>query len=303
MRIAIIGMGGIGGYFGGKLATAYVPSGLHQVYFVARGEHLARIREEGINVKADDGDFTAFPTLATDRPAEIGKVDFVMFCVKSYDFEEAARGMEGIIGDHTFVLPLQNGVDKRGWMERVLGKGIVLDGCVYMAVHIESPGVIRQAGGSRKLIFGRDPQDVSRLKPLADLLLGAGIKAEMEEDIRLPVWAKYIVICPMAAATSYYRETVGAILADPEKKAFLEGLTAEVENVARILGVAYPADIFKKTMDTISSFPYETKTSMQRDFELGKRNELETFSGAIVRMGREAGVGTPLHSMVYEALK
>lgn len=303
MRIAIIGMGGIGGYFGGKLAAAYVPSGLHQVYFVARGAHLARIREEGINVKADDGDFTAFPTLATDRLAEIGKVDFVMFGVKSYDFEEAARGMEGIIGDHTLVLPLQNGVDKRGWMERVLGKGIVLDGCVYMAVHIESPGVIRQSGSVKRLMLGREPQDISRLEPLAELLLGAGINAELVDDIRLPVWNKYILICSMAAATSYYRETSGTILNNPEKKAFLEGLVREVEQVARKKGITYHAGIFEKTMGMIAAFPHDTKTSMQRDFEQGKRTELEIFSGAIVRMGRETGVDTPLHLKVYEALK
>lgn len=303
MKIAIIGMGGVGGYFGGKLAKAYVPSGHHQVYFVARGAHLAKIKERGLAVRADDGDFTAFPTLAADRPQEIGRVDLVLFCVKSYDFEEAARSMEELIGEDTLVLPLQNGVNKRGRMERTLGRGVALDGCVYMAVHIESPGVIRQAGGSRKLIFGRDPQDAERLRPIFQVLLDAGINVELADDITLPVWTKYIVICPLAAATSYYRETAGAILADPEKKSFLEGLVREVEQVAREKGVNYPKDILDRAMSIIAAFPYDTKTSMQRDFEQGKPTELDIFSGAVVRMGRETGVDTPLHLKVYEALK
>lgn len=303
MKIAVIGMGGIGGYLGGKLARAYVPSGGHQVYFVARGEHLAKIREKGITVRADDGEYTARPTLAADCPAEIGKVDFILFCVKSYHFEEAARQMEHLVGDHTFILPLQNGVDKRGWMEKVLDKGVALDGCVYMAVHIESPGVIRHSGSVSRLVFGRDPGDVSRLRPLAEVLLGAGVNADLVGDIRLPVWNKYIMICSMAAATSYYREVLGNILNDPLKKAFLEGLVREVEQVARTKGISCQADIFENTMSMMAKFPHETKTSMQRDFEQGKRTELEVFSGAIVRMGREAGVDTPLHGKVYEVLK
>lgn len=303
MKIAVIGMGGIGGYLGGKLARAYVPSGTHQVYFVARGEHLAKIRENGLTVRADGGDFTARPTLATDRPDEIGKVDFILFCVKSYDFEEAAGQMEPIVGDQTFILPLQNGVDKRGWMEKVLGRGVALDGCVYMAVHIESPGVIRHSGSVSRLVFGRDPGDVSRLRPLAEVLPGAGINAELVDDIRLPVWNKYIMICSMAAATSYYREVLGDILNDPVKKSFLEGLVGEVEQVARKKGIGYRADILESTMGMMAKFPHDTKTSMQRDFEQGKRTELEIFSGAIVRMGRETGVATPLHGKVYETLR
>lgn len=303
MKIAIIGMGGLGGYFGGKLAQAYVPSREHEVFFVARGEHLAMIKDRGIIVRADDGNFTAIPTLATDRPGDIGKVDLVLFCVKSYDFEEAARGMEGIVGENTLILPLQNGVDKRGWMEKTLGKGMALDGCVYMAVHIESPGVIKQSGGSRKLLFGRDPQDVPGLERLEALFKGAGINAELTSDINLPVWTKYIMICSLAAATAYFRETVGSILADPGKRAFLQGLVAEVEGVARRKGIDYPPDIIEKTMDVIKPFPYDTKTSMQRDFEQGKRTELEIFSGAVVRMGDGSGIDTPLHRKVYEALK
>lgn len=303
MKIAVIGVGGIGGYLGGKLARAYVALGVHEVYFIARGEHLARIREEGIQVKADDGDFKARPTMATDRPEDVGKADLVLFCVKSYDFEDAARAISPIVGEDTFILPLQNGVDKRSWMDKTLGKGVALDGCVYMAVHIESPGVIKQAGGSRKLLFGRDPRDVVRLEPLAAVMRGAGINVDLVEDIRLPVWSKYIMICPLAAATSYHRETTGALMEDPAKRAFLEGLVREVEEVARKKGVNYPADILKTTMDIIAGFPYDTKTSMQRDFEKGNRTELEIFSGAVVRMGGETGVGTPLHRMVYEALR
>lgn len=303
MKIAVIGVGGIGGYLGGKLARAYAAAGEHQVYFVARGEHLSRIREKGLAVRADDGDFETRPTLATDNPKEIGKADLVLFCVKSYDFEDAARSIREIVGEGTFILPLQNGVDKRGRMERALGKGIALDGCVYMAVHIESPGVIKQAGGSRKLIFGREPQDAPGLGPLAELMSGAGINAELALDIRLPVWSKYIMICPLAAATSYYRLPAGALLADPEKRTFLEGLVSEVEQVARKKEINYPKDVLKTTMDLIAGFPYDTKTSMQRDFELGKRTELEVFPGAVVRMGMETGVETPLHRTVYQALR
>jgi len=211
--------------------------------------------------------------------------------------------MEGIVGENTFVLPLQNGVDKRGRMEKILDKGMALDGCVYMAVHIESPGVIRQSGDLRRLLFGREPRDVTRLEPLVALLKGAGINAELKADINLPVWSKYIMICSLAAATAYYRETVGSIMSDPDKRVFLQGLVAEVETVARLKGIGYPPDIVEKTMDIVSNFPDDTKTSMQRDFENGKPTELDIFSGAVVQMGMELGMDTPLHRKVYEALR
>jgi 2-dehydropantoate 2-reductase len=303
MRIGIVGIGGVGGYFGGKLALKYGPSREHDIIFVARGDHLKALRKKGLKLITVGDEFTAVPTLATDNPSEIGKLDLVLFCVKSYGLEEAARMLSGNIHEKTVVIPLLNGVNITERLRAALPRGTVIRGTVYIGSNIIAPGEVRQAGGSCQLIFGPDDKaQVERYRPIEDLLKNAGIKAELTADVAVPIWTKYIFVSPLAGLTSMLGKTFGEILEDPGSLKMLEGLLREVEAVARARGVNLPPDIVTASIGKVSGFPHATKTSMQRDYEKGNPIEIDIFTEYITQSGKELGIATPLHDRVYKAL-
>lgn len=302
MRIAVVGLGGVGGYFGGKLARRYSPGEGHQVLFFCRGRHLEAVRRHGLKVMAVDEEFTAIPATATDSPEELGQVDLMLFCVKGYDLEEAVAMVAGNVHQGTVVLPLLNGVDAAGTLRSVIGSGTVLGGCVYISSHIEAPGVVQQTGGPRKLFFGPEVGGVESYRHIESLLKDAGIKAELTGDIALELWTKYIFVGPFSGVSSLLGKVFGAILEDARDRGMLEGMMKEVEALARKRGIALPHDIVARSVEKVAGFPYDTKSSMQLDFEKGRRVELELFVGYVVRSGGELGVPTPLHQRVYREL-
>jgi len=303
MKAAIIGIGGIGGYYGGKLAAKYAGAGKHQIIFIARGDHLKAIQRQGLRLMTVEGDLTAVPALATDNPRDAGLFDLVLVCVKSYGLEAAARQIKDNLHDETVIIPLLNGVNIAERLKAILPKGRILGGCVYISARIESPGVVRQVGGSCQFIFGPDRSaDAAPFRPIEDFLKNAGIKAELVGDIAVPLWTKYIFIDPLAGLTSLLGKPFGAILDDPADRAILEGLMQEVELVARAQGVPFPDDIVKATMAKASSFPATTKTSMLLDFEKGNPAELDIFMGYMVAAGKKLGIPVPLHEKVYSEL-
>lgn len=303
MKAAVIGIGGIGGYYGGKMAAKYAGAGEDQIIFIARGEHLQTIQRQGLRLMTVEGDFTAIPTLATDNPRDAGLFDLVLFCVKSYGLEEAARRIKDNIHDQTVIIPLLNGVDIAERLKAVLPKGRILGGCVYISARIEGPGVVRQVGGSCQLIFGPDRgTDAAMFRPIEDFLKNAGIKAELVGDIALPLWTKYIFIDPLAGMTSMLGKAFGAILEDEGLRGMLAGLMQEVHLVAKAQGVTLPGDIVQATIAKAAAFPKETKTSFQLDFEKGNPAELDIFMGYMVAAGKKLGIPLPLHEKVYTEL-
>jgi len=303
MKAAIIGIGGIGGYYGGKLAAKYAGSGEHQIIFIARGEHLNAIRKQGLQLITVEGDLTAVPALATDNPRDAGLFDLVLFCVKSYGLEAAASQIKDNIHDETVIIPILNGVNMAERLKAVLPKGRILGGCVYISARIESPGVVRQVGGSCQFIFGPDQAaDVETYRPIEAFLREAGIKAELVNQIALPLWTKYIFIDPLAGMTSMTGKPFGAILDNPIDRTMLAGLMQEVELVARAQGVSLPEDIVQATAAKVASFPPATKTSMLLDFEKGQPVELDIFMGYMVAAGKKLGITVPLHEKVYGEL-
>jgi 2-dehydropantoate 2-reductase len=302
MRAAVIGIGGIGGYYGGKLAVKYT-GGEHQIIFIARGEHLKAIQSRGLQLKTVEGDLTAVPALATDNMREAGRFDLVLFCVKSYGLEEAARQIKDHLHDKSVVIPLLNGVNIAERLRAVLPKGQILSGCVYISARIEGPGIVRQVGGSCQLIFGPDKaEDLEACRPIEAFLREAGIKVELVGDIAVPLWTKYIFIDPLAGLTSMLGKTFGAILENPTDRAMLEGLMREVAFVARAQGVSFPDNIVAATMAKAVSFPPTTKTSMLLDFEKGSPAELDIFMSYMVAAGKKLGIPVPLHEKVYGEL-
>lgn len=303
MRAAIVGLGGVGGYYGGRLALRYAGSPEHRIVFIVRGAHLEAIRNAGLRLMTVEGDFTAVPALATDTPAEAGPFDLVLFCIKSYGLEEAARRIEGNVHDRTVIVPLLNGVNMAERLRAVLPKAIVLGGCVYISARIEGPGAVRQIGGACQLIFGPEPgTDAELFRPVERFLQDAGIRAELVSDIRIPLWTKYIFIDPMAGLTAMLGKAFGEILEDGELKRTLEALMGEVAAVAKAQGVALPGDIVPATIAKAAVFPKETKTSFQLDFEKGNPVELDIFTGYMIAAGRKLGIPVPLHEKVHAAL-
>lgn len=304
MRIGIIGIGGVGGYYGGKLAMKYTGRSEHEVIFFARGAHMEAIRKNGLKLVTVDDEYIVRPAQVTDNPLEMGPLDLAIFCTKSYGLEDAARAIAGNLSNDSVVLPLLNGVDITERLRAVLPRRIVLYGGVFISSAIQGPGLVKQLGGTGQLFFGPALKaDVEKFRPVEALLQGAGIKAELSADALLPLWTKYIFIGPMAGVTSLTGMAFGDVLGNPADRAMVEGMMREIEAVARKKSVNFPADIVQASLGKAAAFAPATKTSMQLDYERGNRTELDIFITYMVKAGKDLGIPVPLHEKVYAELK
>jgi 2-dehydropantoate 2-reductase len=298
MRIAVFGTGGIGGYFGGRLATAG-----EDVVFIARGAHLEAIRERGLQVDSVRGDFLVRPAQATDDPESIGIVDLVIVAVKSWQVTEVARSMAPLIGPETLVLPLENGVDAPAQLAEILGRMHVLGGLAKIFSSIAGPGHIRQVGGPASVTFGElDSQHSERVSRIQDAFGRAGIEATVPVDIQAAMWEKFLLVVPFGGLGAVARAPIGVLRSLPETRQMLEQGMREVWNVAREKEIMLPGDILARAMDFLDGLAGLETSSMQRDIAAGRPSELEAWNGAVVRLGREAGVYTPLNDFVYHSL-
>jgi 2-dehydropantoate 2-reductase len=299
MRIAVMGTGGTGGYFGGLLARAG-----EEVTFIARGDHLEAIRKNGLAIKSVlAGDFS-IPAKATDNTQDIGPVDLVLFCVKAYDNAAAAGQIRPLIGPQTVVLSVQNGIDNEQQIGEVIGAEHIL-GCVsYVSSIIESPGVIAQTGGPGKIVFGEMQGGTSaRTETLQSTLQNSGITAELHADIQVALWQKFLGICGVNGITALTRLPLGEILACEETRNLMRGTMEEVEAVARASGANLPEACVDQSMDLFSSVEPSVRGSMYYDLAAGRRLELDVLNGTLVRLGSEHGIPTPINFAIYAALK
>ena len=298
MKIAVMGTGGTGGYFGGLLAKQG-----NDVTFIARGAHLAAIREKGLQVRSVHGDFTIAPAHATDVPAEIGTVDLVLFCTKTYDTETAATSMKPIVGSQTTVLSLQNGIDAAERIGAVVGTEHMLGGVAYVSSAVEAPGVIKQISQFRRIVMGElNGGATTRVRAIHEVLLATGAAAEIAQNIRSVLWAKFVFICPASAVGSLTRLPMGGYREVPETRTIVAGLMQEVEAVAAAHGVPLAADVVDASLRFMDQAAPHIKPSMQLDIEAGHRTEVESMIGVLGRKGREVGVPTPMADMVYGLL-
>jgi len=299
IKIAILGAGGAGGYYGGLLAH----SG-HDVTLIARGAHLAAIREQGLRVESLHGDFVVRPAQATDDPTTVGPVDLLLVTVKSYDLDTAAAAARPLVGPETAVLPLLNGLDAAERLAALFGDGPVLAGLTHISASIAAPGVIRQVSLLRRITFGeRDGRLTPRAGRIRDLLEAGGIEAVLTPAVQVALWEKFLFIASIGGVCCLTRLPIGPVLTTPEiRQLYLKALQ-EVEAVGRARGVALPDDIVARTLRLSEQFAPQTKPSMLADLEAGRRLELEAMSGTVVRYGREVGVPTPVHSLIYTTLQ
>lgn len=302
MRIAVIGIGGVGGYFGGKLARHYAAERDVEIIFIARGEHLKQIQQNGLRQLTEEGDFTAIPAMASDRPETCGRFDLVLFCVKGYGLESSAAQIQNNVDRNSTVITLLNGVDNVRPLKTLLPDARVLNGCVYIGAHIVKPGVVRQAGGTCQLLFGPEDGNLAGLPAIESILKRAAIKATLTPEIRTVVWEKYLFVSPLASATAYLKQPIGAFVEKSEKRDLLEGLMQEVAAVGTAQGINISEAMIQAALKKNELFPYETKTSLQMDYESGRRIEIDIFTGYIVKKGKELGIPTPLHDKVYAEL-
>lgn len=303
MRIAIVGIGGVGGYFGGKLARAYAGSEQHEIIFIARGEHLKAIQQKGLKLLTCEGDCVTWPNIATDDPSVAGMFDLVFFCVKSYSLESSAGSLKSNISSNTVVIPLQNGVDSAEKLRTVLPDADIISGSVYIITHVEKPGVIHQEDGACKLIFGTDDQEsAQKYSYILDILLQAKINAVLTGAISQALWKKYLLMCPLASLTSATGKTYGEILEDSKLKKKARDMMLEVAAVAKARHINLPENAVDKTMEMIARFGYHSKTSMQMDREKGNPTEVDTLTAYLCRAGRESGIPTPVHDEIFKQL-
>jgi 2-dehydropantoate 2-reductase len=298
MRIAIMGSGAVGGYFGALLARAG-----HDVTFIARGAHLAAIRARGLRLTGPRGDFTV-NSPATDAPDELGVADVVLFCVKLYDTESAAAQIAPLLGKGGACISLMNGVDGQERLAAVLGADRVMGGLAFVAGVIEAPGVIRYTSDMSSIVYGEPDGSMSeRAVRFRDACIAAGFKAEVSPDIRAAQWQKFVGLATNAALTSLSRQPAGYVYHDPDMLEIARGSVDEVIAVARAMNIALPADTAEKQLRWMRNFPPGMYASMANDLLRGRRLELESFSGYIARKGRELGVPTPIHALAYACLK
>jgi len=299
MKIAIMGSGAIGGYFGGRLAKAGF-----DVSFIARGAQLAALKANGLRVSSPLGDFTVDPVKVTDNPAEIGPVDVVLFMVKNYDTAQAAEQIRPLIGPDTAVIPFQNGVDARSLLGDILGPDHVMGGVAFIPASLPEPGVVRHNAELAKLVFGEfDRQISSRAVAFLDALEKAGVAAEISDDINVVLWSKLMFLTSMSALNCITRQPAGLVQQDEETIALYMDAMREVAAVARAHGVNLGEEAVAANMALAQSFPPQNKTSMFQDLEAGRRLEIDFLSGAVVRLGAEKGVETPIHRTAWIAIK
>lgn len=302
MRIAIVGLGGVGGYFGGKLARHYRIDPNTEIIFVARGEHLRQIQQHGLQQITEAGNFTAIPYIATDHPETCGHFDLTLFCVKSYSLEQSAVQVKNNIDRNSVIIPLLNGVDNVRPLKAVFPEARVLSGCVYIGAHIVRPGVVRQAGGTCQLLFGPEDGNMEGLSEIETVLKNADIRALLTPDIRTAIWEKYLFVSALASATTYFGKPMGAFVEKSDARDFLEDLMREVATIGTAQGIAISEEMLQSALGKSALFPYETQTSMQMDYEAGGKTEIDMFTGYIVAKGKELGIATPLHNQVYAKL-
>src|SRR5215510_6373092 len=298
VRIAVMGSGGVGGFFGARLAR-----GGADVTFIARGAHLADMREHGLAIESTDESFSLPKVQVTGDPATIGKTDLVMFGVKLWDTEQAARSLLPIIGSETALISFQNGVQKDDLLRPIVGEAAIMGGVAYVGTNISRPGVIAQKGPMQRLVFGEfDGRRSQRAEAFLAACKRGGINAEISADVRREIWQKFIFLASMAAVTASTRKPLGPVRSNPLTRQFFLDLMREVAAVGRAHGVAIPDNFAEPRLAFADTLYPDMTASMHHDLEQGRPLELQWLSGGVVDLGAKVGVPTPLHRAVRDAL-
>ena len=298
MKFAVMGVGGLGGYFGGRLAQAG-----RDVTFIARGRNLEGLRRDGLSVASDLGSVSLPQVQAVAADAPAGPADVVLMCVKTWQLPAALALLPGLLRTGGCVMTLQNGVEAPGQVAAVAGQNAVLPGLARIFAHLEAPGRVRHVGGPASLTFAEWNTGISeRVAALREALTTAGIAVVPTADIWADLWSKFLFVVPFGALGSATNAPIGALRSRPGIRRLLESAMGEIREVALRMGVALPSDAVEQAMAFVDQQPPDGRSSLQRDLLAGRPTELEAWSGAVVRLGQETGVPTPVNGVLYEVL-
>ncbi|MEO4006192.1 2-dehydropantoate 2-reductase [Flavobacterium sp. CAU 1735] len=302
--ILIAGIGGVGGYFGGLLAKAFQNDTSVAVQFLARGKNLDAIRANGLTIVKGSDSSTVFPQKASDTPSDLDKADYIILCTKTYDLESTLVQLQDCITEKTVILPLLNGLDSTPKIKRHYPNVTVLEGCVYLVSRLSAPGIVTNSGNIESLFFGSDKASDECLLQLETLLKQAEIQASLTQDILSVVWKKFIFVSAIATATSFYDQSVGEILENPDKRDTLLALLTEVYTLAKAKHIPLPEDSVATTLANIETLPFAATSSLHSDFKNEKKQtELDALTGYVVSEGLIYGVAAPVYEKLYTALK
>ncbi|MEE9598477.1 MAG: 2-dehydropantoate 2-reductase [Acidiferrobacterales bacterium] len=299
MKLAIMGSGGVGGYFGGRLAAKG-----YDVSFIARGRHLDAIRRDGLKIESANGDVHIYPAKATDTPSDIGPVDYVFFTTKLWDTDLGGEAIRPLINADSAVISLQNGVDAEERLTMILGREHVMGGLAQIASVIAAPGVIHHTGTMARIVLGElDGSRTARAESLLAALHDAGIDAQIIDDIVTAIWQKFVFLVALSGVTSVTQHALGPLREDPDTRALLATIMKETVAVARAKGIGIDPAYVNDRLVFFDTLPADMTSSMHQDLQRGNRLELDWLSGAVVRMGKELGIDTPANAFIYVALK
>ncbi len=302
-RIAVLGIGGVGGYFGGKLAEHFADSNEVEIIFIARGESAKTIQTNGLRIITPEGEQVVRPNLVSDEPNEIGKIDLFILCTKAYDLAESIQKYRACIGEKTAILPLLNGVNHAETIEQILPNAEVWNGCCFIVARLISAGVVKVDSEIRLIQYGSFTGSKGNLKKVEKIFKSAGIQTELSQHINQTIWEKFIFISSLATLTSYLDKNVGEILGSAEYQQILVDLISEVTNLARAKNIKVLENIAELTLEKIKKAPSTATSSMHADFAKKGKTELETLTGFVVREAKLLNVATPVYSQLYEDLQ
>jgi 2-dehydropantoate 2-reductase len=301
-RIGILGLGGVGGYFGGLLAKAYAKSDKIEIVFIARGETLKVVSESGLKIISDDEETIVFPDLVSDNPEVIGKLDYLICATKTYDIEDSLLSIKKVITKNTVILPLYNGVDAPECISTLFPDNEVLQGCVYIVSMIVAPGIIKKIGPYEKLFFGSETASIYKMNALQSIFENASIESYLVDAIEETVWEKFIFISALASATSYLNQNIGELLNSESSRKLYVSLLNEITMIAAVKGLDLPNDIVFQTILKLEKSPQDATSSMHRDLMAGRKIELASLTEFVVNEGLKYEIDTPMYKKVFEKL-
>ncbi len=298
MNIVIYGTGGVGGYFGARLAQAG-----NKVIFIARGKHLKAIKKRGLELKSPKGNFVVKPANATNNISEVKDIDLILVCVKTWQLKETAQIIKPVLNENTMVISLLNGCENSEMLSSIIDKKHVIGGLCKVVSFIECPGVIKHATYEPTIVFGElDNKKTERALQLESVFKNANITTKLADNIQKEIWTKYLFITTISALGALTRVNIGQMLASSEIKRMMWNTAEEIFAIAKAKNINLPTDVIQKQFNIIESLPQDTTASLQRDIMEGKPSELESQNGTIVRMGKELSIPTPMNHFIYYSL-
>jgi 2-dehydropantoate 2-reductase len=300
-RIAILGIGGVGGYLGGLLAEKYSNSENIEIILISKQATTEIIRQNGLKLVIDGEERITHPLNVTSDPAEIGSIDYLLCSIKGYDLEESLAPLKKSIGPNSIILPLLNGVDATEKISKIFPYAHVAYGCVYMVSSIIEPAVIR-VSGNHSIYMGSVKGSNDKLIKLENILRDAGINARQSEDIIMTCWEKFIFISPLASLTTYLDKSIAEVLKDEDQVKLLHQLLSEIKAIADAKNIRFPGDILNETFTKMEKMPVDALTSMHRDFRNGRKTELSSLTEYVVKLGRQFDVPTPTYARVLTGI-